>query len=353
MTEDSISPAKPPKTDITVSRGLADWFRVNDASLAFTSYQTGQLFLVGVLPDGGISLNQQNYTRAMGLAFHDGRLYLGSHFQIWRLENMLRPGELGNGSFDAVFVPRNAQTTGDVDVHELGVDNKGRVVFVNTKYSCLARLDLRHSFAPIWQPPFISKLAPEDRCHLNGLAMANGEPKFVSAVSRTDLVNGWRERRDRGGVIIDVTTDRIVADGLSMPHSPRFVDGTLYALDSGRGQLVAIDPATGKKRDIAFAPGFMRGLSIYRGHAIVTLSKPRDGSFKELALERELTKRDGDAWCGVVIINLSNGDIVEWIRMEGDIVELFDVTAIPGVRTPMSVGVNTIEIRNSITFEAK
>lgn len=351
MTETQAATLPPvPVSDISVSRGLADWLVANDTSLAFSSYQTGQLFLVGVLPNGGISLNQQNFTRAMGVTAHGGRLYVGSLFQIWRLENMLRPGELGNGSFDAVYVPRNAQTTGDVDVHELGIDREGRVIFVNTKYSCLATLDLTHSFKPLWKPPFISKLAAEDRCHLNGLAMVDGRAKYVTAVSRTDLLTGWRARRDQGGVVIDVETDRIVTDQLSMPHSPRVADGKLYVLDSGRGQLIEVDPESGARRDIAFAPGFMRGLSIHRGHAFVTLSKPRDGSFKELALEGELKKRDGDAWCGVVIINLASGDIVEWIRLEGDIVELFDVTALPGVRCPMSVGVGTTEMRTTISF---
>jgi uncharacterized protein (TIGR03032 family) len=181
--------------------------------------------------------------------------------------------------------------------------------------------------------------------------MVDGRAKYVTAVSRTDLLTGWRARRDQGGVVIDVETDRIVTDQLSMPHSPRFIDGKLYVLDSGRGQLIEVDPESGERRDIAFAPGFMRGLSIHRGHAFVTLSKPRDGSFKELALESELKRRDGDAWCGVVIINLTSGDIVEWIRLEGDIVELFDVTALPGVRCPMSVGVGTTEMRTTISFD--
>ena len=215
-----------PAFEISVSRGLGDWLLANNTSFAFTSYQTGQLFMVGVLPNGKLSLNQQNFTRAMGVSEQGGRLYLVSLFQIWRLENMLRPGELGNGSFDAVYVPRNAQTTGDVDAHELGVDREGRVVFVNTKYSCLATLDLKHSFRPIWKPPFISKLAAEDRCHLNGMAMADGRPKYVTAISRTDLLTGWRARRDKGGVVIDVETDRIVTDQLSMPHSPRLSGGS-------------------------------------------------------------------------------------------------------------------------------
>lgn len=339
------------KTNISVSRGLAGWLTARRTSLAFTSYQTGQLFLVGLHPNGTVSFNQQNFSRAMGVCWRPGRLYLGSLCQLWRLENILRPGEVGNEAFDAVLVPRNGQTTGDVDIHEVAVDEEGRVIFVNTKYSCLATLDLRHSFKPIWKPHFISKLAPEDRCHLNGLAMQDGQPRYVTAVSRSDVIAGWRERRHEGGVLIDVRTDRIVTDQLSMPHSPRVVGDNLYVLDSGRGRIVRIDPATGEKADIAFCPGFLRGMSIFDGHAIVTVSKPRNGSFAGLLLDGELKTRDAEPWCGVLIVNLASGDIVEWIRLEGHITEMFDVAAMPGVTCPMSIGPNTPEMQNTISFE--
>ncbi|MBC2776400.1 TIGR03032 family protein [Parasphingopyxis marina] len=362
MSEEQQPPATPApeeaaqaaegKTNITVSRGMADWLISNKTSFAFTSYQTGQLFLVGITADNKVSFNQQNFQRAMGVCYTPGRLYLGSLFQVWRLENMLMPGQIGNKQFDMVLIPRNAQTVGDVDVHEVGIDAGGHVLFVNTKYSCLAQLDLVHSFKPIWKPPFISKLVGEDRCHLNGLAMDGGQPRFVTAVSRSDTVNGWRERRHEGGVLIEVETGRIVTDQLSMPHSPRVHDGKVYVLDSGRGQLVRVDPESGEKTDIAFCPGFLRGLSIHNGHAIVTISKPRDGSFSGLALDGEMEKRDSEPWCGVLVINLANGDIAEWVRLDGHIVELFDVAAMPGVRCPMSIGPNTIEIRNTHSFNA-
>lgn len=347
----TTQPVATTSTSLSVSRGLAEWLTAHRTSIAFSSYQTGQLFLVGVLPNGAVSFNQQNFVRAMGLCYKPGRLYVGSLFQLWRLENMLRPGQMGNDSFDMVLVPRNAQTTGDVDIHEVGIDKAGHVVFVNSKYSCLAALDTVHSFKAVWKPPFISKLVPEDRCHLNGLAMENGEPAYVTAVSKSDVVGGWRERRDTGGVLIDVRSNKIITDGLSMPHSPRIHDGRIYALDSGRGQLVLVDRKSGKLTDIAFCPGFLRGLSIHDGFALVTVSKPRNGNFQGLALDGEMTRRDAEPWCGVMIVELATGGIVEWIRLEGQITELFDVTAMPGVRCPMAVGPDTIEARATITFE--
>jgi uncharacterized protein (TIGR03032 family) len=347
------TPLDPSATQITVSRTFGSWLTSNHTSIAFTSYQTGQLFLVGVQAGGAVSFNQQNYVRAMGLCSDGDRLFIGSLFQIWRLENMLRPGEKGNGQFDRVFIPREAHTTGDIDIHEMGVDRTGRLIFVNTKYSCLATIDPKHSFKPLWKPDFISKLVGEDRCHLNGLAMSDGVPRYVSAVSQTDTLAGWRARRVSGGVVIDVATNKVITDQLSMPHSPRLVDGKLYVLDSGRGQIVRIDPDTGAKEDVAFCPGFLRGMTIHNDHAIVTASQPRDGTFKDLPLQGEISKRDGEAWCGVFIVNLRHGEIVEWIKLDGAVSELFDVAVIPGAACPMSLGPNTLEIENTISFESE
>lgn len=341
----------PGGTKISVSRGLAAWLERTRCSLAFTSYQTGQLFLVGRLPEGKISFHQQNYVRAMGIHATPQRLYLGSLFQIWRLENVLAPHERANDHFDRLYVPRNAQTTGDIDVHELSVDRAGRVVFVNTKYSCLATLSVTHGFRPLWKPAFISRLAAEDRCHLNGLAMKDGVPAYVTAVSRSDVLNGWRDRRHEGGVLIDIASGRIVTDQLSMPHSPRIAGDGIWLLDSGRGMLARVDAESGTKEDVAFCPGFLRGLSLHAGHAVVTVSKPRDGAFSGLALQGELERRDGEPWCGICIVDRRSGDIVEWIRFAGEINELFDVAVIPDVACPMALGIASSDIQSMITFE--
>src|ERR1044072_7928759 len=325
------------QTQISVSRGFGNGLTRNRCSLAFTSYQTGQLFLVGRLPNGQVSFHQQNYVRAMGIHATPARLYVGSLFQVWRLENVVAPHERANESFDRLYVPRNAQTTGDVDVHELSVDRAGRVIFVNTKFSCLATMSISHGFKPLWKPPFISPPAPEDRCHLNGLAMHDGAPAYVTAVSRSDMINGWRDRRHEGGVLVDVRDDRIVTDQLSMPHSPRIGADGVYLLDSGRGMLARGDPKTGAKTDIAFCPGFLRGLAIHNGHAIATVSLPPDGAFTGLALQDELKQR--------------GGDLVEWIRRNGAIKELFDVAVIPEVRCPMALGVQSPDIQSLISFD--
>lgn len=349
----SEAPQAPPQqapVDISCTRGFADWLLRNNVSLAFTSYQTGRLYLVGVNAKGQVSFHERYLARAMGLWADPQRIVVSTIFQVWRFENVVQPGAARDQP-DRHYIPRVAHTTGDLDIHDIGVMADGRIVFVNTLFSCLATLSPAHSFRLYWKPPFISKLAAEDRCHLNGLAMKDGQPAYVTATSRSDIVNGWRNRRAEGGCVIDVASNAVVTEKLSMPHSPRWHGGRLWVLNSGTGHIGTVDLASGTFEPRAFCPGFLRGLAFHNGHAIVGLSLPRDGSFSGLALDDELKKRDADPWCGVQVVNLASGDIVEWIKLEGGVSELFDVAAIPGVRWPVATGFLNDEIHKSYTFE--
>ena len=353
-SDQTAAPPPPPgeETKISVSRGLASWLVENRTSFAFTSYQSGRLFLTGAMPDGTVSVNQQAFSRAMGICWDRNGLWLASKIQLWRLENILPEGMLAQGQYDLSLMPRQTFITGNIDIHEVGAGTDGRPVFVNTSYSCLATLDPVQSFRPIWKPSFISELKPEDRCHMNGLGMVDGRPKYVTAVSQTDVADGWHGRPLPKGVIIDIEDDRIVTDQLLMPHSPRLgPDGKLYAVDSGRGFLVEVDKETGDLRDIAFCPGFLRGLAIINGYALVTVSKPRYGTFEDLPLGDELTKRKAAPMCGVLIFDLATGKGVEWLRLEGDVNELFTVELMPGVRCPMAVGPASEEFPETVTFD--
>ncbi len=339
------------KVEKSCSRGLAGWLAAHGVSLAVSSYQSGRVYLVGSDQAGRVSFFERIFERAMGIVGNAQRIYLGGLYQLWRFENVLRGNEVIHGQFDKCYVPRNAQTIGDLDIHELGIRKDGRVVFVNTRYSCLAELSLTHSFKAIWKPEFISKLAPEDRCHLNGLAMVDGEPRYVTAVSRSDAVDGWRDRRGDGGVVIDIQTNQIVCEGLSMPHSPRWANGRLWLLNSGTGQLGWVDFKARAFVPLVFLPGFPRGLSIFGNTAAVGLSKPRNQRFEGLQLDAQLRQRDVDPWCGVQLVSLASGDVEQWIRFDGDITELFDLCFLPKVRNPMMVGLRTPEIRDLVTIE--
>ncbi|AMO73207.1 hypothetical protein AZE99_03575 [Sphingorhabdus sp. M41] len=337
--------------EISFSPGLPSFLANQDISIGFTSYQTGRLYLIGHGIDEKLALHEAVYPQAMGLTGDASRIYLGTLTQIVRMENVLMSGQTANQVHDKVYVPRNLQTTGNVDIHEIGIQENGRIVFVNTRFNCLCEPSLTHSFKPVWKPAFISEIIAEDRCHLNGLAMVNGRPKYVSAAARSNVANGWRDQRDEGGLIIDVESNAIIAEGLSMPHSPRFHDGRVWLLNSGTGELGWLDPADHSFVPLTFFPGFLRGLAFHNDHVFVTLSKPRKGHFEGLALDDRLKEKDQDVWCGVQIVSQSTGEVAQWLRFEGAITELFDICVLPGVRNPISLGPNSAEIRDFLTIE--
>lgn len=337
--------------ELTASRQFANWLGEQDVSLAFTTYQAGKLFFIGRGPDQALSVFERTFNRCMGLCADGNTLWMSSLVQLWRFENALAEGGTHDG-YDALYVPQLAYTTGDIDVHDIAVDGRHDPLFVNTLFGCLARPSETRSFRPIWRPPFLSKLAPEDRCHLNGLAMRDGSPAFVTAVSRSDVADGWRDRRTSGGIVMDVSSGQIVVDGLCMPHSPRWHDGRLWVLNSGTGFVGTVDLERGTFEPVCFCPGYARGLCIVGNFAVIGLSKPRDNkTFSDLPLADNLEQRGTDARCGLHIVDLRTGDAVHWVRIDGVVAELYDVVPLPGVRRPMAVGFVTDEIRRMLTIE--
>lgn len=332
-----------------VSTGFVPWMIRHQISLVCSACRSGRLLFLGSRSDGKPLFTAVQFPGAMGVMGGSQRIFLATERSIMRLENTLRADEMAEDRFDRLFVPRVAQITGNVLAHEVVVAPTGHVVFVNTRYSCLAAASISHAFKPLWKPPFVSKLVPEDRCHLNGLAMADGRVRYVTAFSTTDVVDGWREHRGSGGVLIDVANDRIVAEGFSMPHSPRVHDGFVWLDDSGSGHLCRVDPRSGRRENVAFCPGLPRGIAFVGDYAVVTLSLPRHERFQGLALEDELARRKISAWCGVVVIDLRDGSIAEWARL-GEEFELFDVEAIRA-RAPTAIAPGSSDLQDAITFE--
>ena len=339
---------------LTSSRHFPSWLASSGGSIAFTTYQAGKLFLLGIRPDGRLSVFERTFPRCMGLAVSgDGRsLALATQTQIQRFDNVLPEGQGSHDGYDAVYAPHAAWVTGDLDVHDVGFGGDGRPIFVNTLFACLATVSDGYSFRPAWLPPFISKLAAEDRCHLNGLAMADGRPLYVTAVSRSDVADGWRDKRRDGGVVIDVESNEIVAEGLSMPHSPRLHAGRLWLLNSGTGEFGYVDVASGRFEAVALCPGYARGLAFAGNHAIIGLSLARDNrTFSGLALEDALAARHVEARCGLAIVDLATGDMGHWVRIEGMVRELYDVASLPGVRRPSAIGFKTDEVRHVLSID--
>lgn len=186
--------------EINTSRQFTNWMLEQKLSLGFTTYQAGKLFLLGLQTNGRLSVFERTFNRCLGLWTNGQTMRMSSLYQIWRLKNVLEPGQPASDN-DRLFAPQVGYTTGDLDIHDVAVEASGCVVFVNTLFSCLATLCETHSFVPLWKPSFISRLAAEDRCHLNGLALENGKAKYAMAISQSDVADGWRDRRHDGGCV--------------------------------------------------------------------------------------------------------------------------------------------------------
>ena len=334
---------------LTTSRLFSSWLASRNASIAFSTYQAGKLFLIGVNPEGAISVFERTIERPMALCADGGDLYLSSLFQVWRFAAIA--GAADYQGYDRLYAPRQSFVTGDIDIHDIKVDADGRVIFVNTLFSCLSTVSTSDSFDPIWRPKFISKLAAEDRCHLNGMAMKNGRPAFVTAVGKSDVADGWRDHRRNGGIVIDVANGEVVAAGLSMPHAPRCRDGKVFLVNAGTGEFGAVDPANGKFTPITFCPGFLRGLDFVDDFAVVTMSLPRGNkTFEGLALQETLEKTGASPRCGLAVIDLKTGDLVHWLRLEGVVTELFDAVILYGAKRPAAIGFRSDEIRRVLSI---
>lgn len=339
------------KLDITSSRQFLSWLNANQCSLVFTTYQVGKVFMIGTNASNQLHVTERTFNRCMGLGVKNDTLWMSSLFQLWRIENSLQNGQRFQ-DYDKVFIPQMAYTTGDLDIHDIIIGQDNKPYFVNTLFSCLATISESHSFKPIWKPPFISKLLPEDRCHLNGMAEVNGRPKYVTMVGKSDVADGWREHRQGGGLVMDVETNEVVCGGLSMPHSPRLYDGRLWILEAGSGYLGYVDLDSGTFKRVTFCPGFLRGLDFVGDYAIVGSSSIRKNkTFSGLELDENLKKAGAEPRSGLHIVNIKTGAIEHWLRADGIIEELYDVKALNQTKKPLLIGTQKGEIRNMISIE--
>ena len=335
--------------NFSLSPGFLPFMERLNISIALTSYQFSKFFLLGRSPNKRLMIFQRMYPKAMGLCVKDNSIILGTLFQIARFENILDKGQAVNNTHDASYIPRVMYTTGELDAHDVGLLPNNDIIFVNTRYNCIATTSPRHSFTPVWKPPFISEIVGEDRCHLNGMAMHQGKPKYVTIVAPTDTKGGWREQRRDGGMLMDVASSEVIAKGFSMPHSPRIYNGDIWMLNSGEGFLGRVDVKTGKFDPVASLPGFARGLHFHDNYALVGLSKPRHGRFDGLALDDKVSPED--AWCGIQVIDLKTGKCVEWFKIDGAMREIYDVAVLPGFKCPMSLGFSAAEdLKQLVTF---
>jgi uncharacterized protein (TIGR03032 family) len=272
----------------------------------------------------------------MGIAVRAGKLAVGARAAIWFMDDdptiarQLEPA----GTHEACFLAKSAWFTGEIQGHELAWLGDELWV-VNTAFSCLCTLDHRHSFVPRWKPKFISSLVAEDRCHMNGMACAEGRVKLVTALAETDTAGGWRPSKSTTGCLIDVESGETLIHGLAMPHSPRVHQGKVWLLDSGHGRLVVADIERGAVSTVTELDGYTRGLAMIDTFAFVGLSRIRETSTfggLPIAQKRESLK------CGVAVVDLVSGRQMALLEFHSGVEEIFDVQILPGIRAPVLSG---------------
>lgn len=299
------------------------------SSLVATTYQSGRVVVLRSR-DGALNTHFRAFDKPMGIAYRPGVLSLGTRGEVVTLRDVPGMAERVGAEHDAVFVPRTSHRTGDIRIHDVAWAGD-ELWAVNTRFSCLVTFDEEHSFVPRWTPPWVTALAAEDRCHLNGLAVVGDRVAYVTALGTTDTAGGWRPGKARGGVVVDVETNDVVASGLSMPHSPRWYRDRLWVLESGEGTLATVDVRTGEVTTVAELPGFTRGLAFAGRYAFVGLSQVREATtFGGLPL----TGRLEDRQCGVWIVDIETGAIMGFVRFEERVQEIFDVALLPGLAFP-------------------
>jgi uncharacterized protein (TIGR03032 family) len=311
-------------------------------SLLVTTYQAGKLVVLRA-DQGVINTHFRSFLKPMGLALQGGRLAIGTAREIQEFHNVraLAPRLEPAGKHDACFLPRSSHTTGEIFIHEMGFvtappgetteESGPELCLVNTRFSCLCTLDRENSFVPRWQPPFITALAPEDRCHLNGIGLVDGRVRYVTALGETDTAGGWRANKRNGGLLMEVPSGEILVRGLSMPHSPRWHKGKLWLLESGTGTIGTVDLPAGRYEAVAEVPGFSRGLDFFGDLAFIGLSQVRETAvFSGLPLTERLNERT----CGVWVVDVAAGRTVAFLKFEDAVQEIFAVQVLPNVRFP-------------------
>lgn len=326
---------KEPVVGFVHSPIIFELLRRYNLSLLVSTYQAQRILLFTAGPER-LSMLMRTFERPTGMSYNGNQLVLCTKKQLWFFEKTfgVRDSEGTVLPHDVIFVPRRSYVTGDVSAHEVGWVN-GRLIFMNTRFSCLATTSEEFSFEPIWKPPFISKIVAEDRCHLNGMAIDSAGVNFVTALGKSDTQEGWRANKKDGGILMHVPTGEIVAHGFCMPHSPRIYARKLWILDSGVGQMQVVDPKSGVRETVCRFPGYGRGLTFYDRFAFVGLSKIRESNmFGGLPISEHISELK----CAVCVVDLQSGQIVGFIEFTKGIEELFDIVVIPNYTSPHIIG---------------
>ena len=313
-----------------------------NCTIALTTYQAGKIVFLSPNPDKErLASLPRTFEKPMGIAVQGDKMLIAAKDEVILLENskeLAKHYPNKPNTYDSLYLPRITFHTGQVDMHDIAFGNDG-VYAINTSFSCLCKVDGNFNFTPIWKPPFIDRMASEDRCHLNGLVMKEGKPKYVTALGQTNTPQGWRDRIIDGGFLMDVETDEIILDGLAMPHSPRMHNDDLYLLQSAKGELIKVNTEGKSYEVVKKFDGFCRGLSIYQDYAFIGFSKLRKNS----STFAKLSFSENADFAGIKIIHLPTGALVGEITYQTSVDEIYEVAILPEMIRPNILNtINTI-----------
>ena len=338
----------PPPFSYTFSPNLPELLSQLDCTLVISTYQAGKVVFLSAKDDERLVQLPRTFPHAMAVGLDDDKMAIATRDEVVVLKNepSLAPRYPNQpDTYDNFFTPRASYYTGRVDIHGLDWGKEGLWAVV-TAFSTLALVDDNYSFTPKWRPPFISSLAAEDRCHLNGVVMEEDIPKYVTALSDTDEAQGWRKVLPNGGVLMDVPSGEILLRDLAMPHSPRMYNGQLYMLLSANGELVQVDLQKGSYETVNTLQGFTRGMARCGDYLFIGRSRLRKNSstFRDLPIAK---KADSS---GVTVIHLPTGALVGALRFESSVDEIYDVQVLPQMKRPGILNTEGDTYRRALTI---
>lgn len=335
----------------TYSPQIPELLQQLNCSLAISTYQAGKVIFISPKDRDHLVQLPRQFSKPMGIALEGNKMALATIHEVVVLANhveLARTYPKQPGVYDGLFIPRATYYTGEADIHDLHWTTQG-LLAVNTRFSCLSYINDDYNFTPFWKPDFISSITAEDRCHLNGLALENGEPRYVTLLGKTDTSYGWREKKASGGCLIDIRTNEVIVDTLPMPHSPRLYNGKLYVLLSASGELAEVDQENKTYKVIKQLNGFARGMDRIGDYLFIGLSKLRQTSttFADLPVAQR------SIFCGIVVMHLPSTSITGFIKYENSVEEIYDVKILPGMQRPGILNHEKPDFRMAISTPEK
>ena len=332
--DNNISPQPPSLAPFSCSFSpqLPEFLLKLNCSIAITTYQAGKLILLSPSDENRLITLPRSFSKPMGFDVAGDRLVLATKDEVIFFENSKElavhyPNK--KNTYDSLFVPRATFYTGQVDMHDIALGAEG-IWAINTSFSCLCLVTGNYNFIPKWKPPFITELASEDRCHLNGMVLINGKPKYVTALGNTNTPQGWRENIIDGGILMDIEANEIILDKLPMPHSPFMYKGELYLLLSATGEIVKVNIKEKNYEVIKQLNGYCRGMDIYGDYMFVAMSKLRKNSstFAKLSFAEKADT------AGIKIIHLTTRALTMEMKYETSVDEIYSLKILANTIRP-------------------